>query len=62
MALPPEKRRPIQPLDIRRRREIKVYSEIARLATENRVFIPEAVKAKMAREIVGRLEKERELA
>lgn len=61
-SLPPDEKRPLQPLDVRRRREIKVYSEISRLATQNRFYMPEALKAKMAREIVGRLEKERELA
>lgn len=59
--LPPDNKRPIQPLDDRRRREIKVYSEISRYATENRIYMTAVQKGRLAREIVGRLEKEGEL-
>lgn len=61
MPLPPEPKRELQPLDVRRRREIKVYAEISRYATQNRIHIKADHMAQMAREIVGRLEKEREL-
>jgi len=60
--LPPDTHRPIQPLDIRRRREIKVYSEISRFTTINRLYMTPMQMGILAREIVGRLEKERELA
>jgi hypothetical protein len=59
--LPPDNRRPIQPLDVRRRREIKVYAEIFRIASQTRTHLPAPVAAQMAREIIGRLEKEGEL-
>lgn len=59
--LPPDNKRRIQPLDDRRRREIKVYSEISRYATENRIYMTAVQKGRLAREIVGRLEKEGEL-
>ena len=39
-----------------------MYAEIFRIASEERLHLPAPVAAKMAREIVGRLEKERELA
>lgn len=59
--LPPDNKRPIQPLDDRRRREIKVYSEISRYASQNRIYMTAEQKGILAREIVGRLEKEGEL-
>lgn len=61
MPLPSEPKRELQPLDVRRRREIKVYAEISRYAAQNRIHIKGDHMAQMAREIVGRLEKEREL-
>lgn len=60
-SLPSDNKRPIQPLDDRRRREIKVYSEISRYATENRIYMTAEQKGRLAREIIGRLEKEGEL-
>ena len=60
--LPPDNKRPIQPLDVRRRREILVYSEISRYAAQNRIYMTVEQKGRMAREIVGRLELTGELA
>lgn len=60
--LPPDTRRPIQPLDVRRRREILVYAEISRYRTRNRIHITPAQIGELAREIVGRLELGGELA
>jgi hypothetical protein len=60
--LPPDNKRPIQPLDTRRRREILVYSEISRYAAQNRIYMTVEQKGALAREIVGRLEKGGELS
>lgn len=60
-SLPPDAKRPVQPLDTRRRREILVYSEISRFASENRVYMTAVQKGKLAQEIIGRLERAGEL-
>jgi hypothetical protein len=60
MAVPSPSRRPAQPLDIHRRRELKVYAEIFRVASETRTYLPAPIAAQMAKEIVARLEKEAE--
>lgn len=54
--------RPIQPLDVRRRREILVYAEISRFASQNRIYLTPAQIGAMATEVVSRLYQGREFA